>query len=451
LCLVTLAVLTAISVGATSVAAAGQKSGGAGRPKYVFLFIGDGLGAVQRQAADLAARELTGKPLLMETFPVRGRIHTGNVSSQVTDSAAAATALAAGVKTNNGALGMTPDGRAVEPICSKLRRRLGMKIGLISSVQLNHATPAGFYCNVRSRGMYNEIALQVLDSDVHLLAGNGLLSESGKPKEIMRAWRKGGIEVATTLAQAAAAEADARVVAVLSFPEAAQEKKDATAGPGMLARAVAIAIKRLDGPNGFFIMAEGGRIDWLGHANNAGKNIDETLAMDRAIEQAYEFYRKHAAETLIVVTADHETGGMSLDRRRFDAKRLAELAEKGGELSKALGGEEALSMASVQRAMAEVLDLKTLSEDEQAALAEAMQVEKNKKNHVTRCAMNIAQARAGIGWSTGGHTGVDVPVTAVGAGASAFEGTYDNTQIPTKILQLCLPAQSPAKPAPAAK
>ena len=421
---------------ATKEAAPSQKTE---TPKYVFLFIGDGMGPVQRQVADHAAREQTGDPLRMETFPVRGRIHTRSANKGITDSAAAATALACGVKTNNGMLGMTPDETVVPPLCAKLSQA-GMKIGLLSSVPLNHATPAAFYSHVPKRGMYDEIASQVFKSDVDFLLGNKLLSQSEKQQEIMEAWTKEGLTVATTLPQAAAAKGEARVVAVLDFPDAILEQKDVSAGPGALAAAVSVAIQRLENANGFFMMVEGGKIDWVCHANNAGQSIAETLAMDRAIQVAYAFYRKRPDQTLILVTADHETGGMGLDRSRLDLKRLAELAEKVDELDKALGDEKAITPSSVDHAIANVLGLKELSQEERGKLVEVVQVAKPSKRKVLKCAMSIAQQRAGITWSTGGHTDVDVPVTAIGAGARAFEGTYDNTKIPAKLLRLCLPA-----------
>lgn len=417
---------------------AGEPTGVAGsgeRPKYVFLFIGDGMGPVQRQTANLAAKELNGQAMRMEQLPVRGQIHTRAANAEVTDSAAAATALCAGVKTDNGMLGQTPDGKPAEAINTRLARELGMKIGILSSVQLNHATPAAFFSHAGQRGSYDQIAAQVAAGGVDFLMGNGVLSESNRGQEIMASWKEQGLGVITDLSEAAEA---GRLVAVLRFPGAPKEKSDLQAGPGMLARAVAFAVKRLDNPNGFFIMAEGGKVDSGGHANTAGMAIDETHALDRAVEVAYQFYLQHPKQTLIVVTADHETGGMGLEESKLNVKRLWELADLEPKLSAALGNDaETITEASVREAMKSVLGLAALDEQEQAALAKAIaSTPKNRKAQTQLAAMKIAQARAGVSWSTGGHTAVDVPVTAIGVGAETFAGTYDNTEIPAKILKL---------------
>lgn len=416
------------------------------RPRYVFLFIGDGMGPVQRQVGDIAARKSTGAGLKMEQMPIRGQIHTRSADSAVTDSAAAGTALAAGVKTNNGMLGVAPDGKDVESICTALARD-GMKIGLISSVQLNHATPAAFYCHAGKRGSYDDIAAQVAGCGADLLIGNGLLSDSSKQNQFITDWKAAGMTVVTSLDQAAAADPSARMVGVLNFPDAGKEKLDAQAGLGQLASAVKLAIDRLDNPRGFFLMVEGGKIDFGGHANSAAMAIDETLAMDRAIEVALEFYRQRPDDTLIIVTADHETGGMRLDQSRLDLDRLMQLPAMQSALSAAIGDIESATPTSVQKAISDSLGLGSLSDEELAPVERAMKSDmKKRKANVVLAAMNIAQARAGIKWTTTGHTGVDVPVTAIGAGSAAFAGTYDNTQIPARLRKLCAGAQrAPAR------
>lgn len=413
------------------------------RPKYIFLFIGDGMGPVQWQTSAKAAVEMTGQPMRMAQFPVRGQIHTRSADAEVTDSAAAATALAAGVKTNNGMIGQLPDRTHVVPLNDRLADELGMKVGILSSVQLNHATPAAFLAHVRSRSMYNQIARTLHEAKADLIIGNGVLSESNQRDMLISTWQEKGLGVINSLSEASDAQ---RLVAVLSFPNASREKLDPQAGPGELARAVAFAIERLDNPNGFFIMCEGGKIDSGGHGNNASMVIDETHAFDRAIEVAYQFYLKHPQQTLIVVTADHETGGMGLDESKWDLKRLMELGGLFSKVSSALGDDvAAITEEKARQVMADVLGITELDEQEQQALATAVgSAERNRKAQVQRIAMNIAQARAGVTFSTTGHSGVDVPVLAIGAGSELFSGTFDNTEIPAKILKLALPSTANA-------
>lgn len=412
------------------------------QPRYVFLFIGDGMGPAQRQTAEAAAQAVHGEGLLMENFPVKGQIQTRSADAKVTDSAAAATALAAGVKTNNGMIGQLPDGSNVPSISDRLADA-GFKVGVISSVQANHATPAAFYAHVPKRSMYNEIASQFPASRVELLIGNGLNSPDRQQDAIQQAWRDSGIATIGNLSETV--PAGARVAAILRYPPASTEKQ--TPGPGQLAESVAYAIRRLDNEQGFFIMVEGGRVDWESHANKAGEAIDEVFALDRAIRVADEFRRQRPDQTLIVVTADHETGGMTLNRDRLDVRRLMDLTGKQDDVTKAINELPELTVAAVQALVAERLDLRDLSEDELAQITKAIEEQQKKaQEQVGKTVMKIAQARAGITWTTGGHTGVDVPVTAIGAGAEAFAGSFDNTQIPLKIMNLML-----AQPAAAAK
>lgn len=400
------------------------------QPKYVFLFIGDGMGPVQRNTSNLVARSINGKDMTMETFPAKGQIHTRAANSDVTDSAAAATALAAGVKTNNGVIGQLPDGTPVPSITTTLSKA-GYRTGIISSGSLNDATPAGFLAHARKRSMYNEIAAQVPASGADLVIGNGLASESEKQEEVMQGWKAAGVAAVTSLKDAPNI---APLVAVLKYPGASSEKK--LEGPGELANSVAFAISRLKSDKGFFIMAEGGKVDSGGHNNRAGQAIDETHALDRAVKVAYEFYKQNPENTLIVVTADHETGGMTFHQDRFDVARIMATEETSDKITAALGKLPELTTEAAIFALTEI-GFSGLSTDEKARIEKAVaEQKKSPKDQVAKAAMTIAQDRAGITWTTGGHTAADVPVTAVGIGAADFAGTYDNTEIPKRIRHL---------------
>ena len=401
-------------------------------PKYVFLFIGDGMGPVQRQVSNLAARTADGKDLVMETLPTKGQIHTRSANNETTDSAAAGTALAAGVKTDNGVLGQLPDGTPVDPIAKTLADA-GYKVGVITSIGLNHATPAAFYAHAKSRASYNDIAAQVPAGKLNLLIGNGLLSESQKQDEVLAGWKAAGITTVTNLKDAASAPEP--FVAILKYPTATAEKRESM--PGELANSVSLAISRLQNDKGFFIMTEGAKIDSECHNNKAGEAIDETHAFDRAIKVAYNFYQQHPKDTLIVVTADHETGGMTLHQDRLDTARLLALPGMDGKLNAALSKAGQLTDASAAAAIADVLGITDLTDAERAPIAKA--VADKDAGRVVRTAITIAQSRAGITFTTGGHTPTDVPVTAVGASAEDFAGTYDNTEIPKRILKAMLP------------
>lgn len=405
-------------------------------PRYVFLFIGDGMGTAQVQLADRFAE--SGDGLVMTSLPVKGLIQTRSADAVVTDSAAAATALAAGVKTNNGMIGQLPDGTAVPSIAQQLTAA-GWKTGVISSVQANHATPASFYAHTESRNMYNEISAQFPASGIHFLAGRSLNSQDRSQEQILSQWRSDGIEVASTFDQATAAPRDTRL-AFLSSSLADVEDK-----PGDLADAVKLAIQRLDNEQGFFITVEGGAIDWAGHGNHALNNIRETLAFDRAIAVAVAFHEQRPDQTLIVITADHETGGLGVDFDRLDREAIGAMSDRQSQLAKAIGEDaDAITPQSVLTAASQVLGGDPLSESEQAELTKAAAGEtKRRRQDILNRFQKLQQARAGITWSTGGHTAADVPVFAIGNGSEQFSGTNDNTQIPLRILELSSP-QTPA-------
>jgi len=400
--------------------------------KYVFLFIGDGMGPNQVKLAEKAA-EAEGKSLLMSSLPIKGQLTTRSANNETTDSAAAATALACGIKTNNGMVGQLPDGQPVDSVAVKLAQA-GWKVGVMSSVQLNHATPAGFYGHVPARNKYNEIAEQFPASGIHFIAGRGMNSQDNSQERIFAQWEQTGIAVTRDLEAARSVPTDSRLAFVsnaLSDPDSAELQ---------LADVVKLAIDRLHQPGqGMFLMVEGGAIDWGGHSNNGWQNARESLAFDRAIAVAYEFYEKYPQETLIVITADHETGGLSLDLDRIDIAKVREAVEKRDQIIKALGEDpEQVDMAKVQQVAFTTLELGFVTESEQAQFKKAVESEASKRiGNVASAIQRVAQARAGVRWSTGGHTKVDVPVFAVGAGAERFEGGFDNTQIPLRILELC--------------
>lgn len=398
-------------------------------PKYVFLFIGDGMGFEQVKLAQAGLTHRGGGELRMTRLPVKGSMKTRSANLPVTDSAAAATALARGRKTNNGMIGQTPDGQRVESICEAFIHA-GMKVGVLTSVGVNHATPAGFYGHAANRNQYNLIASQFPASGINLLAGCALLSEDKSQALILEAWKKAGVGVVEDVSAAASISKDAATVII------AGNMRSSTTTDSDLAHATAVAIDRLYNPAGFFIMVEGGAIDSAGHENMAWGVVIETLALDRAIEAAYRFYMSHPDETLIIVTADHETGGLSvLDS--LDIARQEEVSDQSNELARLPNGDE-LTTDKITAAMVDVFGIAELSQDELAelSLVRALKAEKRHSAAVRAC-RNIAQARAGAQWSTGGHTGVDVPVYAIGVGSAAFAGNQDNTDIPRKILEAC--------------
>ena len=293
-------------------------------PKYIFLFIGDGMSYAQVQAAALYLGSkqsgITSKHLSFMDFPTTGNIESYDALSYIPDSASAGTAIATGHSTESSKIGMDTAGKVrYKTIAERLKEEKGYKIGIVSTVYLNHATPAAFYAHQTSRNMYYEIGLDMIQSGFDYFGGGGLnnVDNGGKSQNLYSLAQTAGYKVINTVDSANLLKpADGKAIVVP--PEIDEEtvtvpyKIDAAAKDWSLANYVQKGIEMLDGGSGFFMMVESGKIDWACHANDSNAAVSEVLALDESVKVALEFYQKHPLETLILVTADHETGGMSL-------------------------------------------------------------------------------------------------------------------------------------------
>lgn len=324
--LVVIAILSmSCATGGSGPASSGQ---GGTQAKYVFLFIGDGMGVAQRNSAELYLAELKGlgRPeksrLVMNTFPAQGMTTTYDLTSVIPESASTATAIACGHKTKNGVIGMDADARIRCVSITETAKKANWKVGILSTVSLDHATPAAFYAHVPSRNQMHAISLQLAESGMDYFAGGQLLrpadpKDPSKPNAIEVA-KANGYRVAVGRAAFEALEPGAGKViamnAVVDQDASMYFSIDQGGDPNQvtLAEYLAKGIDLLDNPNGFFIMVEGGKIDWACHAHDAASAIHDTLALDDAVSTAVDFFMKHPRETLIIVTGDHETGGMTI-------------------------------------------------------------------------------------------------------------------------------------------
>lgn len=379
------------------VASAQQKA------KYVFYFIGDGMGfnhvSLTEYWLGYTQDVFDSRPLSFSAFPVLGWAVTHSESNLITDSAAAGTALSTGSKTKNGMLATGPDSTALESISYKIHDA-GYKVGISSTVGINHATPAAFYGHNVNRGNYYEIASEIPASEFEFFAGGGAIESTGDDEDrvsVYEAIEKGGYVIAEGIDDFAARKDGAEKMMLLQkdgrlrteLPYAIDMKEnDMTQAD--LVRASIDFLYEEDG-EGFFVMSEGGRIDWASHGNDTKAVILETLSLSDAVAEAIRFYNEHPDETLIVVTADHETGGLTLSW------------EKGYNL---------------------YFDK-----------LEEISCSKDKVSEEERERMNEISHEAHIGWTTGDHSAANVPVFAIGAGSGLFSGRMDNTEIPKRICE----------------
>ncbi len=429
-------------------------------PKYVFYFIGDGLGAAQRQLAEFYKQEVSedkNTKLLMNTFPIAGINTTHSSDSLVTDSAAAGTALATGHKTNNGVISLKPDGTEVKSLI-ELAEEQGMATGIITTTRLTHATPAVFASHNESRNDENGIAADFVDSGVEFFAGGGNRhfvpqdwawgkSKREDDRNILAEFAQEGYKVFESADESEAfrqysPKARDKVIATLSTSHLPYEvdRKQTNDTPS-LAEITEKGIDVLSTYNkGFFLMVEGGRIDHACHANDAAGSIHDTLAFDAAIAEAMEFYEAHPNETLIVVVGDHETGGMGLGFSSNYFLNLDELTDVKVSVEDVLTRKYDGDREAYFKYIEENLGLNDLTETEKAEIIKAMDIVDNGEDFdiaqysksygpVPIATTHIVSERANIEWTTFAHSATSIPMSALGNGAENFGGYKDNTEI----------------------
>jgi alkaline phosphatase len=375
------------------------------KAKYIFLFIGDGMGhsivSATESYLSYKAGKIGGEQLTMTSLPVTGDVTTYSHESIITCSAAAGTAIACGVKTTEGQVGRTPDGTPARSIAYELKDE-GYKIGIMSSVPINHATPAAFFSTPENRNDYYGITEAMSVSGFEFFASTGFLGyyPDDKTKPDSEALvESNGYEVVWGREELADLSPEVKKVVLCNPGNKGKGADNYEIGSKVnpdnftLPEMLSTAIEFLSDEEPFFIMCEGGHIDWAAHSNKVMSSIAGVIEMDDAVKVAYEFYKKHPEETLIVITADHETGGISLGYGEdWDNSK-----------PKWNVFEEAWNAAGQSN---------TLSSEENRRL--------NAEGH--------------IGWTTSYHTGANVPLYAVGKGAEKFCGRLDNTDIKGKIL-----------------
>ncbi len=291
--------------------------------RNIILYIGDGMGISQITAGRLKSLGPNGR-LNIERMPVTGLLINHAADELITDSAAGATALASGFKTNNGMIGLLPDNTRAVTILEALREK-GFAAGLVATSSITHATPACFAAHVPARKMEPEIAAQLVESGVEVMLGGGRAffipeedSASKRSDDLNLLERAGqnGYRVVQNR-QELQKISEGRVLGLFNADEMRYEPHEPT-----LAEMAAKAIELLRGhPNGFFLMVEGSQIDWGAHDNSLDYVVREMLAFDEALKVGLEFARQDR-HTLVVATADHETGGLAINDGSLDGKEL---------------------------------------------------------------------------------------------------------------------------------
>lgn len=446
--------------------------------KYVFYFITDGTGVNTILGAEMyesAKQDVIGRtPFCVTQFPVIGVSSTYSHDSGVTDSAASGTALATGVKTKNGCIGQYPDLQTPAYSVAVWAKNAGYPVGVASSVTINHATPAAFYGHQPSRNNYYELGAQMADADFDFYGGasiNKYVDEKKHPgaPNLYGVMEKAGYAVAYGVDEYNKKAKKADKILLIqdpnhlnpasgegALPYAIDAKEGEMRIEDILRCEIDFLMKKDKGC--FFLMNEiGGKVDWACHARDAATAFAEVAAVDRCIKIAYDFYLQHPDETLIVLTADHETGGLVLAEDNIYALNLKALTHQRvsidgftvilHQLRKDTGNKVTWEMAkqaltdnfgfwtNIEINDKEEADLKEVWKSSFEGKAENVKNEYSANEPLTEVARKIINKKALVQWATGGHSAGLVPAYAIGVGSEQFEQHNDNSNIPLKIAK----------------
>ena len=379
----------------------------------VILFIGDGMGPNQVAMTEGAI----GEKLAMQQMPFSGTVTTTSVHGDITDSAAAGTALATGHKTENGMIATSPSGQRLETILERCRKK-HKSVGIITTDALTGATPASFAAHVASRGKRSEIAEQMVHSRAQVMLGywkgdfapKALGGEREDGKDLIARLTGNGYQVVYTRDELVKAEK----------PLLAGFFDDGPQAPRMVDMVKAALARLGRNQEGLFLVIEQARVDW--EPGDPSAIVADVLNLDQAVATAVEFARKRG-RTLVVVTADHETGGCEIVKPEL-LRVLKGVKEPARDIAQRLNADR----TNIGQVMAEYAGLSELTAAELTQIREA----KDAGDAIGA----VISARAGIAWTSGGdHTATPVRVFAFGPGGDRFSGEMDNTDIPKRIAE----------------
>lgn len=453
-----------MGIASAALSAAAQDQG----PRYIFYFIGDGMGMGPVMTAQAYNREIlkNDQPLLMMQFPVVSWCMTYSASHSITDSAAAGTALSTGHKTKNGMLGMDPDTVSVTSIARQFKDA-GYGVGIVTSVAPDDATPGAFYAHVPYRKMYYDIDIQAARSGYDFLAGAGLLgtvTADGDSTDVLDVMAEQGVQMIYGPDEITRINSD-KVFLVNprgTSPYNIGYTIDSIGGVLTLPLIAETCLEHLErvSPDRFFMMVEGGNIDHALHGNDGGAAVKEVLNFDQALKIAYDFYLAHPDETLILVTADHDTGGMVNVHSRtgqhmplgvFDWQKVSK-EEFSNYCKSLLRDRRVYRWEDMQEYLEQNLGLFThipVSEERLESLKKMFNDTFEMRNSADQKTLyasfnafavevfKLVNDAAGAAFTTVGHSGNPVPVFAVGVGSDEFKGLNNNSDLPAKIRRLC--------------
>ncbi|WP_448547276.1 alkaline phosphatase [Thalassotalea fusca] len=423
--------------------------------KNIIMIVADGMGpaytSAYRYYNDDPSTEVIEQTVFERHLVGSASTYPAPISGYVTDSAAGATALASGIKSYNGAIGVDVNKQPVKSVLHAAKAK-GMKTGVVVTSQVNHATPASYITHNESRRNYNQIADSYVDNGINtdLLLGGGTSYFIRDDRNLVEEYKAKGFQYIDAYQQLNDINTNQPVLGLFA-PVGLPWSLDDT-DKHRLSTMTKAATEYLINDSGYFLLIEASQVDWAGHANDVGSAMAEMDDLAKTLEYLEDYVQKHP-NTLVVLTADHSTGGFTIaanGKYKWDPTVLRTLKQSTQAVAKELTEKEVtvehlstwLNTKITQDTVDKVNEAKTnalkaIAEYEQ--LSSEQQAKKRKPNvteAIFKALTKVVDELTNTGWTSSGHTGIDVPVIALGAGKEAFIGGQDNTDIAKKIFKL---------------
>jgi alkaline phosphatase len=424
-------------------------------PKNIIMVIADGMGPAYttsyRYFNDDPTTDIVEETVFDRLLVGSASTYPASVSGVVTDSAAGATALATGYKTYNGAIALDVNKNSVETVL-EFAKKQGKKTGIVVTSQINHATPAGYLTHNESRNNYNAIADSYIDKGIKadVYFGGGWKYFIREDRNLIEEFKASGFQYIDNYNALNTLKPEMPVIGL--FDDTGLPSAQDDSDPYRLSAMTKVAIKQLENSKGYFMLVEASQIDWAGHSNDIATAMAEMSDLAKTMEYLEE-YVKQNPDTLVILTADHSTGGLTVGARgKYEwhpevlrtmksspsviAKQLANNLVTQQGLSQLLNFDvtnnevEQIEAAKIF-AVEEIATYKSLDEQEKLKTKEPTM-----NNIIASAIKNIIDIRTNTGWTSGGHTAIDVPLHTLGKSSEVLKGKVDNTDIAKQIFLL---------------
>jgi alkaline phosphatase len=446
--------LTACQTTETKVAAA-KATIKINTPKNIIMVVADGMGPAYtssyRYFNDDPKTDFIEETVFDRLLIGSASTYPASVSGLVTDSAASATALASGIKTYNGAIGVDVNKKSVESVL-EFAKKQGKKTGIVVTSQINHATPASYLAHNESRQNYDAIANSYIDEGIKadVYFGGGWQYFIREDRNLIDEFQAVGFQYIDNYKSLASIKSETPVIGLFDDKGLPWAIDDSSSN--RLSIMTKAAIKNLENSNGFFMLVEASQVDWAGHGNDIASAMAEMTDLAKTMTYLEE-YVKTNPDTLVILTADHSTGGLTIganSKYEWNPEILRTMNKSPDMIA-----HEFVDIEITEKRLSELLNF-SVTQDEfekvkvakQSVIKELVrykQLDENvkltSKKPDTGKAISIAikqiiDVRTNTGWTSGGHTAIDVPVHALGRSSTMFSGKIDNTDIAKRIFTL---------------